>query len=90
MGAGQFRGVRGLGEDAGVGLQLGRVRGALGGEEVVEAGGAVGGGLVVNDPEEVFAGGVGFGPGAEDAVERGWKWGEWRVDRPRYETRAMR
>ena len=69
MGAGRSGGVRELGEDAGVGLQLGRVGGALGGEEVVEAGGAVGGGLVVDDPEDVFAGGVGFGAGAEDAVD---------------------
>ena len=70
FGRGPVRGVRELGEDAGVGLKLGRVGGALGGEEVVETGGAVRrGGLVVDDPKDVFAGGVGFGPGAEDAVD---------------------
>ena len=62
--------MRELCEDAGVGFQLRRVGGALVDEEVFQAGGAVRrGGLVVDDPEEVFAGGVRFRTGAEDAVD---------------------
>ena len=48
---------------------MGAIGGALAGEEVVEAGGAVVGGLVIDDPEKIFAGGVGFGAGVEDAVD---------------------
>jgi len=70
FGGGQVCWVRELGEDAGVGFQLRRVGSALADEEVLKAGGAVRrGGLVVDDPEDVFAGGVRFRAGAEDAVD---------------------
>ncbi len=66
--------MRKLGEHAGVGLQLWSIRGALGGEKVVQAGEAVGGGLVIDDPQDVFAGGVRCGAGAEDAVDSDGDW----------------
>src|SRR5208283_6116895 len=70
LGCGPVSGVRELGEDAGVGFQLGRIGGALVDEEVFEAGGAVRcGGLVVDDPKDVFAGSVGREARAEDAVD---------------------
>jgi hypothetical protein len=69
--------VRGLGEYAGVGLQLGSVGGSLFGEEIVEDGGAVVGGLVVDDPEDVVSGGAWFGSGTEDAIDTDRDGGHW-------------
>jgi len=49
---------------------LGRIGGALVVEEVIEAGRAVRcGGLVVDDPKDVFAGSVGCETCAEEAVD---------------------
>jgi hypothetical protein len=45
------------------------VCGALGGEEVVEACGAVAGSLIVDDPEAVFARCVRRGAGVKEAVD---------------------
>ena len=57
------------GEDVCVGFELGAVGGALRGEKCVQTGGGVGGGFEVDDPEEVFAGGVRFGASTETAVD---------------------
>jgi hypothetical protein len=63
-------------QNAGVGFELGGVEAALRRQEAVEAGGAVAGGLVVDDPEAVFSRRVGFRAGVEEAVDTDRSWAD--------------